>query len=211
MAALSKRTLSKSGLLDNITDFSKLDGAKLEEEAFTLARVGDIANLEELVKSNPSAVNMMLFVHESHDLTGTIKNNPSKRCYTWTGLEKDGYTHLVHVASEAGHKEVVLMLVENGAELDREDYRAQIAEEKANGRAKEAFYELKGLRFEAHERYEGGLDHKGRYHGHGTLFIKMEGYHEEETVLYEGNFERGAYNGQGVLYHKGATVKRKTR
>eukprot|EP00618_Florenciella_parvula_P030757 CAMPEP_0119529886 /NCGR_PEP_ID=MMETSP1344-20130328/43802_1 /TAXON_ID=236787 /ORGANISM="Florenciella parvula, Strain CCMP2471" /LENGTH=52 /DNA_ID=CAMNT_0007569625 /DNA_START=32 /DNA_END=187 /DNA_ORIENTATION=+ len=49
-------------------DFSQLEGSSLEEEAFTLARVGDIGALEDLVKSNPEVINMMLYVHESHDL-----------------------------------------------------------------------------------------------------------------------------------------------
>ena len=59
--------------------------------------------------------------------------------------------------------------------------------------------ELNGLKFEAHDRYDGDLDYKGRYHGHGVLYTKLQGYHEEETVLYEGNFERGVYNGQVSL------------
>ena len=41
------------------------------------------------------------------------------------------------------------------------DFRGLIPEEKCNGAALHAFYELQGLKFEATERYQGKTDRAG--------------------------------------------------
>lgn len=83
-----------------------------------------------------------------------------------------------------------------------EDYRHEKAEEKANGRAKDAFLELKGFKFGAHERYEGEKNKHGQPHGYGTNFMKLKGYQEEETKIFDGSWKNGKFSGQGVLYHR---------
>jgi hypothetical protein len=60
-----------------------------------------------------------------------------------------------------------------------------VAEDKCNGDAQHAFYELRGLVFEAAERYLGAVDRDGRRTGQGTLLFKPEGYTSEENVLYK--------------------------
>ena len=51
----------------------------------------------------------------------------TKRCYTYTGLEKDGYFYPLHVAAEAGHKTLTVLLVRAGADTLSIDYRCAAA------------------------------------------------------------------------------------
>lgn len=50
----------------------------------------------------------------------------TKKCYIYTGIEKDGFFYPLHVAAEAGHKELVLMLVKAGAEVNLTDDRCHL-------------------------------------------------------------------------------------
>lgn len=84
--------------------------------------------------------------------------------------------------------------------------RGRTAEEVCNGNAQHAFYELRGLKFEARERYQGKTDRQGRRHGQGLVFFKPEGYMMEERQLYRGSFKNGLYHGHGSLYHPGTEV-----
>jgi hypothetical protein len=77
------------------------------------------------------------------------------------------------------------------------------AEEKCTGNAQNAFYELRGLRFEAKERYQGKLDRQGKRTGQGVIYFKPEGYLQEEKQLYRGSFKNNVYHGHGTLYYPG--------
>lgn len=46
-----------------------------------------------------------------------------KRCYSYTGLEKDGFFYPLHVAAETGHKNLTILLVKAGADIQAVDYR----------------------------------------------------------------------------------------
>lgn len=105
---------------------------------------------------------------------------------------------LGHVAQE-----LVRYLADHGANVEALDSRGVSAEERANGMAKNAFLELRGFSFESHERYEGSVDSYGRPHGNGRQYIKLEGYCEQESLLYDGGFFHGRHHGHGVLHHKG--------
>ncbi len=98
-------------------------------------------------------------------------------------------------------KELVLYLASTGADTDVEDSSGNLPVDRANGKAKDAFLELQGLRFEGYDRYEGDLNADQKKNGVGREIIKKEGYHEVEMVLYEGSFKDGVRHGQGVLYH----------
>ena len=50
----------------------------------------------------------------------------NKKCYIYTGVEKDGFFYPLHVAAEAGHKELVLMLVKAGAAVNMTDDRCHL-------------------------------------------------------------------------------------
>ena len=77
-------------------------------------------------------------------------------------MEKDGFFYPLHVAAEMGHKKLIILLAQAGADQTREDYRDDTAEQKCNGLAVQAFYELRGLRFEAMDTYEGQYDRCGK-------------------------------------------------
>lgn len=94
-------------------------------------------------------------------LTFSFRQSKSKRCYHFTGAEKDGYFFPLHVVAEAGHKTLILLLIKAGADVTLADYRGDIAEQKCNFEAINAFYELRGLKFEAFETYHGGKDKQG--------------------------------------------------
>lgn len=52
-----------------------------------------------------------------------LMQSKTKKCYIYTGVEKDGFFYPLHVAAEAGHKELVLMLVKAGAAVNMTDDR----------------------------------------------------------------------------------------
>ena len=60
--------------------------------------------MQLMVQSDPSIVNAKLYCYEGHDVYGTLAKFGSKRCYTFTGSDKDGFTYPLHVAAESGHK-----------------------------------------------------------------------------------------------------------
>jgi hypothetical protein len=95
---------------------------------------------------------------------------------------------------------LVILLVKAGADVEQQDYRGDTAEIKANGEAIHAFYEFRGLKFEACERYHGQADRNGKRNGQGVLYFKPEGYTAQERVIYRGGFKLDQYNGRGTLY-----------
>jgi hypothetical protein len=52
-----------------------------------------------------------------------LLQSKTKRCYFYTGQEKDGYFYPLHVATEAGHKNLTILLVRAGADPTAKDYR----------------------------------------------------------------------------------------
>lgn len=69
-----------------------------------LATAGQIPAFEALVDVSQDVVNMRLFCFDGHDVHGTLAHFGAKRCYTFTGAAKDGFTFPLHVAAESGHK-----------------------------------------------------------------------------------------------------------
>lgn len=76
-------------------------------------------------------------------------------------------------------------------------------EERCTGNGQHAFYELRGLKYEAKERYQGKVDRHGKRYGQGVLYFKPEGYLVEEKQLYRGSFKNNLYHGHGTLYYSG--------
>lgn len=52
-----------------------------------------------------------------------LVQSKTKRCYFYTGQEKDGFFYPLHVATEAGHKNLTILLVRAGADVTAQDYR----------------------------------------------------------------------------------------
>ena len=89
-----------------------------------------------------------MFGYEGTDVYNAVPISTTKRCYTYTGTEKSGYFYPLHVVAEAGHKMLLLSVLKAGVNIDNVDYRGETAEERANGDAVFAFYELQGFRKE---------------------------------------------------------------
>lgn len=151
----------------------------LLEALFWACRAGVEATVSSLLDDEPSLVTREIGAYEGHDVYGAVPIASNKRCYTFTGDEKDGYTYALHVAAESGHKQLVKKLVNTfGADRDSEDYRGRTASVVANAAAKEAFLELSGKQFAVVENYEGETDDQGQPHGKGILRHKEAGYEE---------------------------------
>ena len=138
---------------------------------FQAIRAADLQAIQNIMTVDNSVLAMELNGYEGTDLYDTFKSE-DKKCYSWTGHPKDGYFYPLHVAAEAGNKEVCLHLLNGGASLETEDYIGRVPEQKANRDAKFAFYEHRGLKYEASERYVGGRDTLGRKRGRGILYRK---------------------------------------
>jgi len=185
-----------------------MDEASLLSLMFEAIRASDIPSLKKILAVNEKFVTAPMFGFEGSDVHGIIKvakgATSTGRCYTYTGKQKDGYFYPLHVAAEAGHKKLCLMLVGAGAEVLEEDYRGETAEQKANGEAVHAFYELRGLHFEETQRYIGNTDRTGKPSGQGSMFVKQQGYDAREMLLFRGGFKNGKYQGHGTLYWPGS-------
>ena len=105
-------------------------------------------------------VNNKLYGYEGADIYATAESI-SNRCYTYTGRETDGFFYPLHVAASLGSKTIVQILLKFGANPSYYDYKDCLPESKCNGTAIHAFYESKGLKFEASDRYEGEYDQYG--------------------------------------------------
>jgi hypothetical protein len=173
---------------------------------FKAIRACDLHIIRNVLQVNRTLLNAKMFGYEGTDVFEVIKNSKTKRCYSYTGQEKDGFFYPLHVAAEMGHKNLTILLVKAGADIQAVDYRGRIAEENCNGNALHAFYELRGFSFGARERYQGKLDRQGTRTGQGILFYKPEGYMQEEKQLYRGSFKQGLYHGHGTLYYPGSDV-----
>ena len=169
------------------------------------AATGDIIAVRNIVSRDPALINQKMYGFEGHDVYGIVPNSKSGRCYTHTNNEKDGFFYPLHIAAEMGHKKLVILLVQAGADEAALDYRGDSAESKSNGDAVHAFYELKGYRFESQEVYEGQYDRYGKRYRQGSLYYKAEGYFESLSLLYRGGWKDDKYSGHGTLYWTGST------
>mmetsp|Transcript_3291 Transcript_3291/g.5126 ORF Transcript_3291/g.5126 Transcript_3291/m.5126 type:complete len:745 (+) Transcript_3291:67-2301(+) len=197
-----------SKVTDDEISAAKLGLMSATEQAsvlFDALRNNDIPTIRNVLQVNRSLLNQKMFGFEGHDIYGIIPNSKNKRCYSYTGIEKDGYFYPLHVASEMGHKSLIILLVQAGADQSVTDYRGETAEQKANGEGLHAFYELRGLRFQAEEKYEGQLDRSGQRSRNGSLYYKPEGYHETAKLLYRGGWKDNQYHGHGTLYWVGSS------
>ena len=80
------------------------------------------------------------------DIKGILPQVQKGKIYEYTGSCDRGFCYPMHVAAEAGHKDLVLLLhKQDGEQFDLMDDWDKIPEEKATGRAKEAFLEMKGF------------------------------------------------------------------
>lgn len=175
--------------------------------------VSDLAAIKNIFKTNKKLVNAKMWGYGGADIKGVIKQtnkNRPNRCYFYTGQERDGYFYPMHVAAEAGHKKLTILLQRAGADMTAVDYTGALPEDKATGGAQHAFYELKGFKFEAKERYQGKFDRQGNRSGQGVLFFKPEGYTMEEKQLYRGSFKSNLFHGHGNLYWPGTDQVRYT-
>jgi len=191
---LSEITTSSLRMLDE-------DGQK--RLLFAAIRACELNAIRSILQVNRNLIQAKMFGYEGSDVFEIIKESKTKRCYFYTGQEKDGFFYPLHVATEAGHKNLTVLLVRAGADVGSEDYRGCIAEEKCTGDAYHAFYELQGLKFEPVERFQGKTDRSGKRTGQGVLFFKPEGYEIEEKQLYRGTFKNDMYHGHGTLYWPG--------
>ena len=85
-------------------------------------------------------------------------------------------------------------------------YRGDIPETKSNGDAIFAFYEIKGLKMEASERYEGKRDGNNKRYDIDSLYRKAEGYAAKEHLIYRGGWKNDLQHGQGTLFWEDTSV-----
>jgi len=157
---MSSNPWSKSSIEDELkkltfSSLRMLDETIQKELLFNAIRICELTAIRTILQVNRSLVSSKLFGYEGSDIYEIIKDSKTKRCYSYTGVEKDGYFYPLHVAAESGHKNLTFLLVKAGADIDALDYRGIKAIDKCTGNAKYAFYELKGLKFESSERYQG--------------------------------------------------------
>ncbi|GMH48445.1 hypothetical protein TL16_g00290 [Triparma laevis f. inornata] len=178
-----------------------------ESDFFYSIRANNIEIVKDALQKHPSLIEVEFGVHQAYDTQNIMPQVKSKRIYMYNGdPDKEGFCNAMHVASEAGCKDIVLLLHGIDGELyDSEDYREKIPGEIANGEAADAFKEIDGKTFEGHEQFEGEFDEEGRKHV-GKVWKKLDGYEEDEYVFYEGHFKDDAYHGKGTLYFPGTEV-----
>lgn len=66
---------------------------------------------------------MCISINSSYWILYVGLQSKTKRCYFYTGQEKDGFFYPLHVATEAGHKNLAILLVRAGADVTAQDYR----------------------------------------------------------------------------------------
>ena len=110
--------------------------------------VNEVEAIKNILKVDRTLLQEKMFGYEGTDVYNAVPISRTKRCYTYTGTEKSGYFFPLHVVSEAGHKMLLFSLVKAGVNVNDLDYRGETAEQRANGEALYAFYELQGLRNE---------------------------------------------------------------
>jgi hypothetical protein len=90
---------------------------------FLSVKAGEILAIKNILNFNRALLNEQIFGFEGADVYGSIPDSKSKRCYSYTGIKRDGYFYPLHVAAEYGNKMLVLMLAKAGADVDATDYR----------------------------------------------------------------------------------------
>ncbi|GMI10960.1 hypothetical protein TrVE_jg5886 [Triparma verrucosa] len=178
-----------------------------ESDFFYALRACNFDLVKDSLQKHPSLIDVEFGVHIAFDTQNSMPLVKNHRIYMYNGdPDKEGFCNAMHVAAEAGGKDIVMFLHEIDGELfDTEDYREKLPGEIANGRAVDAFKEIEGKTFEGHEQFEGEEDEEGRNHV-GKIWKKLEGYEEDEYVYYEGHFKDNLYHGKGTLYFPGTEV-----
>ncbi len=206
----AKRNLLKETTGDAL---QLLDEEGKSELLFDCIRAGNIDAVQNIIDTDPKLSGKKIWGYEGSNVKNEIKVKDGdkliSRCYHFTGVEKDGFFLPQHVAAESGFKEMLrLFMFTYFCDMEEPDYRGIKAEEKCNGDTIHAFYEQKGMKFESHERYEGGTITKREKvmkegkpimmtstirSGSGVLFLKPEGFESTEKVLYRGTFKDNKY------------------
>lgn len=179
----------------------------IAEKLYDSIKTKNVATVKAFLTQYKNIVNSKLYGYEGADIYATSEST-TNRCYIYTGRETDGFFYPLHLAAETGSKAIVQLLLKFNANSSNYDYKKCLAENKCNGNASHAFYEARGLKFEAIDRYEGEYDRNGLRCGSGVLYLKPEGYLSKEQILYRGGFKNGQYNGYGTLYYeKNSNIK----
>jgi len=188
----------------SIHNLRSVSNEALLEIFFEALRTANISAIRNILRMDKNLLRVKLYGYEGADVYQYLKEFKVKRCYTYTGSDKDGYFYPLHVAAEYGHKELVHLIVQSTSSIGASaisdvDYRGDTPEQKANGKAKEAFYELHGLKLESMERFSGTRHRTGQKR-QGELFRKDEGYKEKEYLVYRGSFKKDLFHGHGTSY-----------
>lgn len=77
----------------------------------------------EIIKNVSRLIHFQTAMQCNQSYSSPNTQSKSKRCYFYTGQEKDGFFYPLHVATEAGHKNLTILLVRAGADVSAPDYR----------------------------------------------------------------------------------------
>ena len=78
-----------------------LDEEKIKKLLFQSIRAGEVHAIKNILKFNQLLLNEKLFGFEGADVYGINPTSKTRRCYTYTGIEKDGYFYPLHIAAES--------------------------------------------------------------------------------------------------------------
>jgi hypothetical protein len=189
----------------NAKALRKLGMAERKQLLFDGIRAHATNAMKELLSYEPILATEVMYGYEGSAIHAETE---SGRCYHYTAQEKDGFFSPLHLAAESGDRALVTILLKDfDADPEELDYRKMTAEEKCTQESRKAFFEMRGLHFEAMERYTGGKHQiTGKRNGTGTLYFKPEGYECPEKILYRGTFKDDVYHGQGALFWPGSDV-----
>ena len=121
-----------------------LDDEKIKKLFFQAIRSGEVLAVKNILQFSRTLLNEQLFgfegayIYSAYSFQLLVKcsihcagadvyninlNSKSKRCYTYTGIKKDGFFYPIHISAESGNKLLTHMLAKAGADISVLDYR----------------------------------------------------------------------------------------
>ena len=103
-------------MLTSVAELRALSNNQLKQCLFDAIKALNIPLVRNVFLADRTLINCELHGFEGADIYNSIPDSRTTRCYTYTGVAKDGFFSPLHVAAERGDKYIIMLMVRAGCD-----------------------------------------------------------------------------------------------